>query len=81
MVSQGGGTHDGEKQKLKFCHLVGNLYYGIGKIAQKRVFAYFDPNNLMDAKIDLAYHVGNFPIQILKKKESEKLCFDVILTS
>jgi len=35
--------HDGETQKLKFCHLVGNLYYGIGKIAQKTCFCLFWP--------------------------------------
>jgi len=48
------------------------LYYGIGKIAKKRVFTDFDPNNRMAENFDLAYHVGNFPRQILKKKKIPK---------
>ena len=58
----------GEKSRVfvKFRHLVGILYYGIGKIAQKkRVFGIFDPNNRIGKKIP-AYHVGNFLISFFK---------------
>ena len=54
------GERGGEARNMKFRHLVGILYYGIGKSPKKRVFANFDRNNRMQAKIDLAYHVGNF---------------------
>tara|TARA_B100001105_G_C21990789_1_gene273068 strand:- start:227 stop:427 length:201 start_codon:yes stop_codon:yes gene_type:complete len=52
---------------VKFGHLVGILYYGIGKSPKKRVFSIFDPNNYTAEKIDPAYLAGNFSIQILKK--------------
>ena len=45
---------------MKFGHLVGILYYGIGKSPKKRVFANFDQNKRMEAKKNLAYDVGNF---------------------
>ena len=53
------------------------------KWPKKRVFGIFDPNNLMQQKIDPAYHVGNFPISFFKKKKnvSVKLSFDVNMTS
>ena len=47
---------------MKFRHLVGILYYGIGKLPKKHVFAKLDQNNCMEAKFDLAYHVGNFDV-------------------
>ena len=56
------GERGGETRNMKFRHLVGILYYGIGKSPKKRVFANFDQNNYMEAKINLAYHVGNFSI-------------------
>ena len=44
---------------MKFGHLVGTLYYGNGKMAKKRVFVNFDPNNRMPEKIDPTYPVEN----------------------
>ena len=52
---------------MKFGHLVGILYYGNGKMAKKRVFVNFDPNNRMPEKIDPTYHVENFT-RISEKK-------------
>ena len=46
--------------KLKKSHFMQVYIGGYGKMAKKRVFGVFDPNNRIQQKFDPAYHVGNF---------------------
>ena len=69
---------------MKFGHLVGILYYGNGKMAKKRVFVNFDPNNRISEKIDPTYPVENFTGILEKKSIFPKIeyfwSYDVIKT-
>ena len=47
---------------MKFSHLVGFLYYGIGENDQKTFFGYVDPNNHMREKKSILYFLIRIPI-------------------